>query len=849
MPRLVTELFVVHPLGCLLLFTLNAQTAELTNTIAQQELKQQQIRASTQRVEEQLSILIAEFRANGIAGEDVARLSLIRNVLGSVSAEDMPAVIEALQKAKDASEPGTALFQALAAYSQQKTVSLKLKALVSEYLKLSEVYELSLRLKEFARRQSELMWRTVELARRCDGKPATALADAELSDLRLLQIDQEPIKDEATPYLKKFEATSGAETNKTTALLLKALDAAIEAINAARFQSAAGDQRTARNIFRAMARSLVLAEGRLAALRQAIAELEQLADTQQQLAEDTKRASTREPRLQTRHAELVDGVDLVRTDVTTLAPLAAEYLQAALARLNDARDAFGQEYDATTLREKVAAKHADASIDIQRALRELREETARAEEQEPDEKKSIAALRDLRETVQRLRKGQRELTQETAKSTELISKASKQGDLKDTAQAARQQASIEAPAAGEFLGQAAAQMHKSQLSLAAGQNNAAAQQAAIEALDKAEQQLAQDIARLQQSEQQLQLIERLLQELVAIIADQQKLQFATLSQAAREQPGPLQPLIASQGSLAERTSRLETNTIPVLPSAASHLHSAAGFMEQARIELEKTAPKTAELRQTDSLKELYAARDELEKKVAELRQALGVPPGDANALADAAGRIQNAQRYVEQALADMQVARLDERMQAVARLLAQAAEVVTPLAAGEVMEVPREAQSALQSAEHALASGAAQAMAGQASSAKASAAAAAQALGEAQAAVALAQAGLASSAQMAGAGQQAQSQGQGQGQASGEGRGAQNSQGSPNSKGDGRVGNWSGPGGVDGPRRNVSGEGKFTGLPARDRAAILQSQGEKYPQEYAPLIEQYLKNLAEQSGK
>ena len=41
----------------------------------------------------------------------------------------------------------------------------------------------------------------------------------------------------------------------------------------------------------------------------------------------------------------------------------------------------------------------------------------------------------------------------------------------------------------------------------------------------------------------------------------------------------------------------------------------------------------------------------------------------------------------------------------------------------------------------------------------------------------------------------------------------------------------------------------YIGLPKRDRAAILQSQSEKYPQEYGPLVEQYLKNLADQSSE
>jgi len=35
-------------------------------------------------------------------------------------------------------------------------------------------------------------------------------------------------------------------------------------------------------------------------------------------------------------------------------------------------------------------------------------------------------------------------------------------------------------------------------------------------------------------------------------------------------------------------------------------------------------------------------------------------------------------------------------------------------------------------------------------------------------------------------------------------------------------------------------------LPKRDRAAIQQSQSEKYPQEYGSLVEQYLKNLSDE---
>ena len=38
----------------------------------------------------------------------------------------------------------------------------------------------------------------------------------------------------------------------------------------------------------------------------------------------------------------------------------------------------------------------------------------------------------------------------------------------------------------------------------------------------------------------------------------------------------------------------------------------------------------------------------------------------------------------------------------------------------------------------------------------------------------------------------------------------------------------------------------YVGMPPRDRAAIQQSRNDQYPEEYGPLIEQYLKNLSEQ---
>jgi len=224
----------------------------------------------------------------------------------------------------------------------------------------------------------------------------------------------------------------------------------------------------------------------------------------------------------------------------------------------------------------------------------------------------------------------------------------------------------------------------------------------------------------------------------------------------------------------------------------------------------------------------------------------------APSMSDLSKQQAQVQKAAESLLASQQKAPT-QALQKAAKKLEHAAETIGPLAAGG--ELPSSAESALQAAEDALANGTAQAEAGQGPPAQASASSAAQALAQAQAALALAQAGLSSEMAQAGQGQgqgEGQGKGKGQGKGRGQGQGQEGQgtgQGTPGPNGNGRQGNWNGAGGADGPRRSVTGPGQYTGLPKRDRAAIQQSQAEKYPQEYGALVEQYLKNLSDQTGK
>jgi hypothetical protein len=53
-----------------------------------------------------------------------------------------------------------------------------------------------------------------------------------------------------------------------------------------------------------------------------------------------------------------------------------------------------------------------------------------------------------------------------------------------------------------------------------------------------------------------------------------------------------------------------------------------------------------------------------------------------------------------------------------------------------------------------------------------------------------------------------------------------------------------------GPRNSTdTSSSAYLGLPPRDRQAIQQSQKEKYPAEYAPMVEQYLRNLSDQNQR
>ena len=954
--------------------------------LLQNQLKQQQIQRTTQRVGEQLSGIIGEFERNGINGEDVKVLRAIRTVLGRLSEKEMTQVVTLLEQALKSGDDANAKKDVTQAYSGQKTIITQLKQLLLEYQRQQALYEMSIMLRGLAARQSVNMRVGVWLARQSDSRPLANYGEDEKRYLQQQEIDQIALRDEVAQVLGKLERLAKESDGTATgerpkaALdeakkggLMTALNGSAEDLKNGRLLSATGNEKKARDQMRDVARTLLLSKDLVDLLRAAIQETESAILQQKQVLEQTRKMERKDdPReAEDKQFEVVDNTDLIRRDINDVATTAASYFRNALDRMQEARAILNQGNDTKFKVRETPLKQTDAIANLEQARRALQEQLAKAEQEAQKPESVLANLHELQKQVQELIKKEEKLKEETAlaekKPQDLRDKAPQQGEIRDATQDVQQKAASDAPEAAQALNDAATQMEKAQKDLARSKNSPEAEQAAVEALKKAETELGEKIAKLEKDEKQLAELEKLLEKVEVVIKEEQTIRLDTAKNAIKPETKPADQIAKKQQTTGEKTAEAQKEAQEPVPSAAEHLAQAKEQMNDSKAKLDEAKSKDAQPPQNKAIKELYAAKKDIEAKMDELKKELGKESDNSKNLADAQAALEKAQKEVndaqqqmanpdglldalqkqQQAIADslneaaqsapspktqqaqkdaaqaaQQLAQNDlksavgsmqkaqegieaaqagdkkppgekkpngqpdkpslpqlgeqqaevkklaenllaaqeavseQAMQQAAQSLEQALNDVSPIAAGEAGQLPQAAQDAVQAAQDALTQAAAQAAGQQAKPAQANAAQAAQALAQAQAALSLAQAGL--SSEMAQGQQPGQGEGQqpGQGQSPGQGQGQGKDgqkpgpgKGTPPPKGSGKDGNWNGQGGADGAHRAASGTGTFIGLPKRDRAAIQQSQAEKYPQEYGPLVEQYLKNLSDQSGE
>ncbi len=835
-----------------------AESGHRVDGLTQTEAGQQQLRSTTSRVGEQLGAIIEEFGRSGLGGEDVQLLGSIRGLLGHLSEEDMARVVELLQQARGGEGVVARRTQLLEAFSTQKSVGLKLRQILLEYQRQQELAGVAARLEELAAREQSSLRETVGLAATAAGRKREWLSENQRILLQLQVREQQSVRDEAASVLQRLRSWKGAGADAgdnsddsvaraaeamagpEAARVARLLEGALVDLNNGRLLSAIGRQRAARVAMRDLARQLVPPADELEALQAGVRDLDAWIARQEAVRGVTRElVGKRDDVSKTvqQQVDLLDDVDFARRIIGGLDATAGEQVTAAAGRMQEARgviEAAGPDLRLRRLSAATQQEMAEARLGTARRL--LQERLDSLEKQRAAASDPQSNLKQVRSDVAELLRLETALKSEAAKvesdPLQLRPLAPRQGDLGDRSQDAGARAALDSPTASEQLAVATRQMRGSQKGLGEGRNQAGLQQAAIDALGKALESLDKQLAELEKAQAEVAELEKLLERLIVLIEQQQGLNSETARLARKVQGRSPGEVGREQSGLQVETRKLQGDLPDTVPQAITYVDDAATQMILAGNELAAARPSEARSSQDEALADLQRARRELEDRLAALKEMLGMPQDP--------GALEKLAQTIKQAQADVNSAMSAEELANMGKGLKNAQKRIQPATSGRMGRMPRSLREALQRAEQALNEGSAAAEGQDQAAAETDAGQAQEALAAAAAAVDLAMAGMGQPGEGEGQGGQGNQPGQGQGK----GRGKV--PGSRSGKGTGDAGNFFGSGGADGPRRNGSGAGRFIGLPPRERAALLQSQGEHYPQEYAPMIEQYLKNLSDQ---
>ncbi len=804
------KIALIRLLTGVVLAVLTVAAAGTTDRLIQNERQQQLLRANIETVSAQLRALIEDYRRNGITGDEVQTLQTIAGILARLTGPEIQHVVELLQAARSAPDAGTAQHHILAAYSSQKTILVQLRQVVSEYRYRQELQEIADRLTALANRQHANLNLAIAYVTTAPEITATKPDESRRAVLAAQTTEQDAIGAEITSAIDRLtrfakqpaNADIAERTSKTLAAaktgnLLPALDAALTGLQAGQILNATGQEKIVRDQLRHLAQLLTAPSNPADVLRQAAAELDTAIRDQRQVATDAKALRGNDPGKQLvedRQASLIDRTDTIRAATENLAPSAAGKLKEALTEMQSAREPLRSTNPNSAA--TAAGKAADKLTEAQTALNTEADRAAQT---------PATQLRQVDQQLKNLIGEQERLQQTSADAHDTKPLAKQEEQLQQTAQDLQRAAAPTSPTAAQSLNDAAQQMQRASAKLAAGQNAGPAQQAALDALQQARQQLQPALAQTAQSDQTAAALEKLLDRLAPIIRAEQQLQLDTGRATAEP---------AAQTSNLTATDALRPDVAKQNPEAGALLADAGQAMTTAHTAITNEQFPTAQPAEQAALDKLYQAKTLLEQQLATV-----APPAPANPQAAAA--LAQAQQQVGQALEQLAKAGPpNAAMQQAGQALQNAAKTVGEMAASPHNGLPAPAQSPLQSAQQSLAAATAATACNNPAAATASATAAQSALAQAQAA----------SAPSAGP-TPAPTPGQ-----------------TPPAPGGDGTGNFS-KAAQDGAVKEVTGQSAFIGLPARDRQAIKQSQDEKYPEEYGPLIEQYLRNLAEQSSR
>lgn len=671
---------VIVPIASLAETTLNP-----TDLLLQQELRQEQIKDTTGRVGAQLDIIIDEYERNGLSGDDVTVLKAIRSVLGELTQEEIRKVITLLQSARNTTDPSKSSENTLNAYAGQKSIIVQLRHLLLEYERQQILREIARRFRALARRQGVNMSETVALYKATLGRDARRSKESHRISLQLQATEQSTIHAETSIILKKlYEVVGkmdGLPAEKPRAAVTRAKESelgtivanATEDLKESRLTSAAGNEQRARDIFVELSRLLRPDRDAMTTLKEALKELQKTMVKQEVLVEETKQlAATKKDEdlrdeVEKRQMQVVDETAMISEDIAELAPIAASELKESIDHLQEARSKISANVSS---RDRNAAGEAPAVAKQKEALEKMEaakvalvKKIAEAEEASEDSDDKISKLKKLLAEVQELSQKQEDAKAAAnlvsdAKSDQLPKHAAHQQTLKALTQDAHAKAIPLAKNAAESLAEASKQMSKAADTLAKKLTAPRAQQAAADALKRAESELAQEVATLEKAEEQMAKLDALSKKVSELIQDQQKVQLQTAKAAQiPDAEGKRQALaqVAPQGKLAGQTEAAAQEAAQTAPQAARNLATASNDMGNAKKELQKPDAAVARKEQGRALENLLTAKQNIDQKKEELAKALGKPEENKpDLLAQASEQVSAAQLLVNKAVSDLE---------------------------------------------------------------------------------------------------------------------------------------------------------------------------------------------------
>lgn len=572
----------------------------------------------------------------------------------------------------------------------------------------------------------------------------------------------------------------------------------------------------------------------------------QLRDQQQILQRQTTTGEDGEFRstLASRQSSLQRETRDVESMANARVPQAADPLRRAANQMQEAGMALLAEAfvvdQATTPQKAAIAALEDAESILIASLADI-----------ADKKERLVALEKVRQDVGEMMMEQRKLStstaREAAKEKPIPEELATQQDAvaKRAAEAAKQIAETATPAA-EALSQAGEQMEQAGKQLADNQPQAAQpqQQEAMHHLQQAQQTLDQQIAQLQNDLGTPPNPQQNLQDAADALAEAQQ----NLTETIQQLP-TAGDLLEQQQAIAEALQQipLPTAESPIAKArqaadraanqiAQNQLADAARSMGDAQRAMEQAAQQAAQPHQPAAEAPGRENTSDNQSDARPGQQTEAKPAGPSpEQLEELAQRQAELQKQAE-AMAAQQDADQATAEQAAERL-AQISQDLTQIAANDQGALPQVAEQAMNQAAQALTQAASQAGANQPTQAEAFAREAQQALAQAQAAVAMAQSGLTPGAPVAGSAMPGLP---GQPVPGAPAQGME----IPGVPGNGGRMSDEGNAFNEAAAQGVHNGHAFIGLPERDREAIRQAQSEPYPEEYAPQIEQYLRNLA-----